>query len=469
MDDSGFGIYKYYFKLLRTFGAFPYRVEGNAQKVGHYRDGLWKWLYYINYIGTSFGAAFQAVQLALTIQYEPDPINVIAQLCWMFAMGIPFANQVYSLRNEDKIANSVDVWCQLERTVIGSSLRGLGNMPSGPLPTMSACHAAQNRLCKRTSAIYILMGITGFIGMAMHYWFMPKFPAYLYQIIEGEDVTIKYLCGAFQLWMVILIWINIFATEVIMVVASGSLVHCLETLSYRGAVVMANGQCDVPHLNETAFEGKGMTGSGPPSKPQFNTGHTDKAQEKVLSAMNTESRAKADAGGGKGGYDEDSMYLASVVQNVVDIQYALDRYKDVEAVVDSLNNAFSKMVFAHQSIYMMLMCTLFYTPIRHLKILPVEGSTLFAIIALYYCIRLFVFFPAMGRLNAQSHTFVESWMEGLRHIPRGKYAYEFYMHKLESCRKLAFDSGGFYLMQKGTVLTFVSIVTTHIIVLLQLY
>jgi uncharacterized membrane protein len=60
-------------------------------------------------------------------------------------------------------------------------------------------------------------------------------------------------------------------------------------------------------------------------------------------------------------------------------------------------------------------------------------------------------------------------MKGLRHIPRGKYAYEFYMHKLESCRKLAFDSGGFYLMQKGTVLTFVSIVTTHIIVLLQLY
>jgi len=58
---------------------------------------------------------------------------------------------------------------------------------------------------------------------------------------------------------------------------------------------------------------------------------------------------------------------------------------------------------------------------------------------------------------------------GLRHIPRGKYAYEFYMHKLESCRKLALDSGGFYLMQKGTVLTFVSIVTTHIIVLLQLY
>ncbi len=116
-----------------------------------------------------------------------------------------------------------------------------------------------------------------------------------------------------------------------------------------------------------------------------------------------------------------------------------------------------------------LMCTLFYTPIRHGAIIPFEGSLLFSTIALFYSIRLFIFFPAMGRINVLSQTFVESWMEGLRHIPKGKYAYEFYMHKLESCRKLAFDCGGFYLMQKGTVLTFVSIVTTHIIVLLQLY
>lgn len=67
-------------------------------------------------------------------------------------------------------------------------------------------------------------------------------------------LTVNVLLSAFQMWMVILIWINIFATEVIMVVASGSLVHCLETLSYRGAVVMANGQCDVPHLNEVLIK-----------------------------------------------------------------------------------------------------------------------------------------------------------------------------------------------------------------------
>jgi hypothetical protein len=145
MDDSGFGIYGFYFSLLRTFGSFPYRVDKTSTKVSFYRDGLWKWFYYINFIGVVFGATFQAVQLLLTIQYEPDPINVIAQLCWMFAMGIPLANMYAYIRKEDKIANSVDAWCQLERTVIGSSLRGLPNMPNGPLPTMSACHAAQNR------------------------------------------------------------------------------------------------------------------------------------------------------------------------------------------------------------------------------------------------------------------------------------------------------------------------------------
>ncbi len=91
------------------------------------------------------------------------------------------------------------------------------------------------------------------------------------------------------------------------------------------------------------------------AKPQFDAGDTGQAKVKVMNALNNEHKAKQDAGKGGGGYDEDSMYLASVVQNVVDIQYALDRYKDVEAVVDSLNNAFSKMVFAHQGIYMCLM------------------------------------------------------------------------------------------------------------------
>jgi hypothetical protein len=39
------------------------------------------------------------------------------------------------------------------------------------------------------------MGITAFVGMALHYWFMPRFPAYIYQVFEEDDDTLKYLCG----------------------------------------------------------------------------------------------------------------------------------------------------------------------------------------------------------------------------------------------------------------------------------
>jgi len=85
--------------------------------------------------------------------------------------------------------------------------------------------------------------------------------------------------------------------------------------------------------------------------------------------------------------------------------------------VDSLNNAFGKMLFSHQTVYMILMCTLFYTPVRHLRTLPLEGSGLFALIAVYYCYRLFQFFPAMGRVNFISKIFVESWMEGEHKVP----------------------------------------------------
>lgn len=51
------------------------------------------------------------------------------------------------------------------------------------------------RLFKKTATLYMFMGLLGVIGMALHYWFMPKFPAYIYHIVEDEDITLKYLCG----------------------------------------------------------------------------------------------------------------------------------------------------------------------------------------------------------------------------------------------------------------------------------
>jgi len=118
MDDNGFGIYSLYFKALRTFGVFPYRIE-NINNVSVFRNGPFTWLFYINYIIVVFGTTFQAVQLLLTITYGQNPVNVISQLCWMFAMCIPFSSMRAYITKEERVAHSVDSWCQLERTVLG--------------------------------------------------------------------------------------------------------------------------------------------------------------------------------------------------------------------------------------------------------------------------------------------------------------------------------------------------------------
>jgi hypothetical protein len=119
MDDSGFGVYKFYFKILRNFGAFPFRIEYPGSKLSYHRSGLFKWIYYLNFIAVVFGSAFQFAQLLLTITYAPDPINVIAQLCWMFAMCIPLSNMFAFIRKEDRVTSALDNWCQLEGSIIG--------------------------------------------------------------------------------------------------------------------------------------------------------------------------------------------------------------------------------------------------------------------------------------------------------------------------------------------------------------
>ena len=119
MDENSFGVYGTYFRLMRYFGVFPYRIEYPGTKLGVHKSGIWKWFYYLNFMLVIFGCAFQAVQLALTMSYSKNPLDVVTQLCWMFVMCAPLSNYMNFIRQEDKIIMALNLWCNLERSIIG--------------------------------------------------------------------------------------------------------------------------------------------------------------------------------------------------------------------------------------------------------------------------------------------------------------------------------------------------------------
>lgn len=106
------------------------------------------------------------------------------------------------------------------------------------------------------------MAIITVVAMSIQVYEVPRYPAYIYTVTEVDNDYLRYASTVYQIWIIILIWVHSYCTEVMYIVASGSLTHCLENLSYKGSVVMANRQCDVPNINDlmirnwNAFEGK---------------------------------------------------------------------------------------------------------------------------------------------------------------------------------------------------------------------
>jgi len=157
MDDQGYGVYKFYFNFLRNFGAFPFRIEYPGTKLGYHHGGPFKWFYYLNFVAVTFGSAFQLAQLLLTITYDPQPMNVVAQLCWMFAICIPLSNYLAFIGREDRVVIALDNWCHLERSIIGKERILLISLQFGQgsqkrsltRVTFQAPHSVEWRICPR--------------------------------------------------------------------------------------------------------------------------------------------------------------------------------------------------------------------------------------------------------------------------------------------------------------------------------
>lgn len=224
MDDISYGAYNFYFSLITNLGSFPLSVDnrGNTIKVA---TGFSFWLYYINFVIALFHCFFQIFQLFFfSISGAEQSILLIAQLTWVLLALLPLANYYFLLNNEDHFAEIIDEWCQLERRIIGkidymmliinyimfhcffikiicfsgSAMRGVNFGGKKNIPQLSLCHANQTRRFYIISRLYIFLALLGAIAVGGHAYYEPRYPGYLYWMVEEDNELLKNLSGMYE-------------------------------------------------------------------------------------------------------------------------------------------------------------------------------------------------------------------------------------------------------------------------------
>lgn len=184
---------------------------------------------------------------------------------------------------------------------------------------------------------------------------------------------------------------------------------------------------------------------------------------------------------------------------------ALKFYKNLLQIVFEFNSIFKWLLFMYKSVILMLLCLRGYwcfNTIRALSSATTSSSSSYVLIGtskivfawikhiaftLPDIIKIYLILTSMGNVNAESEKFVQKWITKIWNIQdydnnkncnkKDQYwkcslrntRFESLRKKInEVCIPIRFQSGSFYFIRSWTILTFFSIWTTYIIVLLQI-
>lgn len=160
--------------------------------------------------------------------------------------------------------------------------------------------------------------------------------------------------------------------------------------------------------------------------------------------------------------------MSRIIQNLVDIEYGLEGYLRVESLIEAFNHSFGRMIPGHQFVYLIMLTIQGFNAIQYFSTMDPRGVVCYLMLMALFLLRMLTFFPAMGNLDHRSDSFIDSWMEGLRYIPKGKQSYELYWYRIKSCRLLDFRCGRYFNMERQTCLEFLFRVSEFVIVLMQI-
>ena len=149
---------------------------------------------------------------------------------------------------------------------------------------------------------------------------------------------------------------------------------------------------------------------------------------------------------------------------VHNLEVALGKHEQIKDLIDTFNELFSWFLVLYKALSLIQVCTLIFVALRRITQSP-SASAVFQTTAVSYVVRICVLLPSMGSVYKESVKFKDSWSKILPELDPLNYTVK---RRLKYCYPIGFRAGNFYHVTPTTVLTFFSITTTYLIVLLQL-
>lgn len=162
------------------------------------------------------------------------------------------------------------------------------------------------------------------------------------------------------------------------------------------------------------------------------------------------------------------------------VESILDRFEVVKDAMMKYNKIFGGLHLFCKGMLLFQITALAYFPLQRMNAVPFPSLSIFVTMLIHDVIQVVVLLFEMGSVFKVSNKFKETWIWNLQKLSRctrdttdgeeDRNGLELLKLKgmLESCTPVGFEFGGCYIVTSNTILTVFSIVSTYLIIMMQL-
>ncbi|CAL8072770.1 unnamed protein product [Orchesella dallaii] len=151
------------------------------------------------------------------------------------------------------------------------------------------------------------------------------------------------------------------------------------------------------------------------------------------------------------------------------VEDTVGKFEHIRGLMNEYNGIFKGLFLFFKGILILQITIMAYIPVKRLYVVPFSSIMIFFALTLHYVAQIVMVLCEAGRVFHASRMFQDNWMRNLQ--KSGLCVTDTGLNLkmlLETCTPFGFDCGGCYVVDTRTVLTFFSIITSYLIVLLQL-